>query len=70
LHQQAGAMQHHRATSLFQPSNLAYAMRKTMDPSTPPSYLFGSIMAFPHTMVARTIAVLGMDYVMVDALHT
>jgi len=41
-----------------------------MDPSAPPSYLFGSIMAFPHTMVARTIAVLGMDYVMVDALHT
>jgi 4-hydroxy-2-oxoheptanedioate aldolase len=45
-------------------------MRKTMLPSSPPSYLFGSIMAFPHTMVARTIAVLGMDFVMVDALHT
>ncbi|PSN70279.1 macrophomate synthase [Corynespora cassiicola Philippines] len=63
-------MQQYRATSLFQPSNLAYAMRNTMDPSKGPSHLFGSIMAFPHTMVARTIAVLGMDYVMVDALHT
>ncbi|CAN9377784.1 unnamed protein product [Alternaria sp. RS040] len=41
-----------------------------MDPFKAPSYLFGSIMAFPHTMVARTIAVLGMDFVMVDALHT
>jgi 4-hydroxy-2-oxoheptanedioate aldolase len=63
-------MEQHRATTLFQPSDLAHAMRKTMLPSNPPSYLFGSIMAFPHTMVARTIAVLGMDYVMVDALHT
>lgn len=41
-----------------------------MSPYTSRSHLFGSIMAFPHTMVARTIAVLGMDFVMIDALHT
>lgn len=63
-------MQSYRAASLFQPSNLAHALRQTMDPSTGPSYLYGSVMAFPHIMVARTIAVMGMDFVMVDALHT
>lgn len=63
-------MDFYRAPSLFQPSNLVEAMNKTMDPSIGPSYLYGSILAFPHTMVARTIAVLGMDFVMVDALHT
>ncbi|KAF2128276.1 HpcH/HpaI aldolase/citrate lyase family protein [Dothidotthia symphoricarpi CBS 119687] len=63
-------MESYRAHSLFQPSDLARAIRQTMDPTKPYSYLYGSIMAFPHTMVARTIAVTGMDFVMVDALHT
>ena len=63
-------MESFRAASLFQPSNLVKAIEQTMDPSRGSSYLYGSILAFPHTMVARTIAVLGLDFVMVDALHT
>lgn len=46
-------------------------MAETMDSSSGAApYLFGSVMAFPHSMVARTLAVLGLDFVMVDALHT
>ena len=63
-------MEAYRAASLFQPSNLVKAIERTMDPSLEPSYLYGSILALPHTMVARTIAVMGMDFVMIDALHT
>ncbi|KAF8542581.1 HpcH/HpaI aldolase/citrate lyase family protein [Trichophaea hybrida] len=64
-------MQHHRAYSLFQPSNLAKAIEQTLEPSSgAPSHLFGSIMAFPHTVVARSVAVLGLDFVMIDSLHT
>ncbi|KAF8586953.1 HpcH/HpaI aldolase/citrate lyase family protein [Ramaria rubella] len=64
-------MQHLQAGSLFQPSNLAKAIRSTLDPSSGgPSHLFGAAMFFPHTTIARTLAVLGFDFVMVDALHT
>ncbi|KAF8586897.1 HpcH/HpaI aldolase/citrate lyase family protein [Ramaria rubella] len=64
-------MQHLRASSLFQPSNFAKAIRSTLDPSSgAPTHLYGSALFFPHPMVARSIAVLGFDFVMVDALHT
>ncbi|ETW74982.1 hypothetical protein HETIRDRAFT_332496 [Heterobasidion irregulare TC 32-1] len=64
-------MQHLRASSLFQPSNLSKAIRDTLDPSSRgPTHLFGSIMAFPHHVVARSVAVLGFDFVLIDALHT
>ena len=64
-------MEQHKALSLFQPSNLAKAIRLTQDPSSnAPKHLLGSIMAFPHTKVARSVAVLGFDFVLVDALHT
>jgi 2-keto-3-deoxy-L-rhamnonate aldolase RhmA len=59
------------ADSLFQPSNLAQAIRDTMDPSSgEASYLFGSILSIPHYISARTLAVLGHDFVMIDAQHT
>jgi hypothetical protein len=64
-------MQDYRAASLFQPSNLAKAIEQTMDPSSGAApYLFGSIISIPHTIVARTVAVLGQDFIMVDAQHT
>ncbi|KAF7591673.1 hypothetical protein BBP40_001251 [Aspergillus hancockii] len=64
-------MENYRAASLFQPSNLAKAIEQTMDPSSGvSSYLFGSIISIPHTIVARTVAVLGQDFIMVDAQHT
>lgn len=64
-------MEHYRAHSLFQPSNLAEAIASTIDDSGAcKSHLYGSIMSFPHTVVARTVSVLGFDFVMVDALHT
>lgn len=64
-------MNAYRAMSLFQPSNFALAIEQTQDPSSSaPKHLLGCIMSFPHTMVARSIAVLGFDYVMIDALHS
>ncbi|KAA8894296.1 HpcH/HpaI aldolase/citrate lyase family protein [Sphaerosporella brunnea] len=65
-------MQQHRALSLFQPSNLAKAIEGTLDPSSgvPISHLFGSVVALPHTTIARSVAVLGLDFVMIDALHS
>lgn len=66
----SGIMQSYRASSLFQPANLVRAIEQTMDPLKGLSHLYGSILAFPCTMVARTVAVMGVDFVMVDALHT
>lgn len=63
-------MQPYRASSLFQPANLVRAIKQTMNPLTGASYLYGSALAFPCTIVALTIAVMGMDFVMVDALHS
>lgn len=64
-------MQNLRAHSLFQPSNLAKAIADTMDEEgNTVSHLYGSIMALPHTVVARTSSVLGFDFIMLDALHT
>ncbi|KAB8211531.1 HpcH/HpaI aldolase/citrate lyase family protein [Aspergillus parasiticus] len=64
-------MKHLRALSLFQPSNLNKAIRDTMDEEgNTVSHLYGSIMALPHTVVARTTSVLGFDFIMLDALHT
>ncbi|KAJ6017542.1 hypothetical protein N7451_000921 [Penicillium sp. IBT 35674x] len=64
-------MEDYRAASLFQPSNLVKALEDTMDPSSGrSSHLMGSIIAIPHTISARTLAVLGYDFVMIDAQHT
>ncbi|THC89026.1 hypothetical protein EYZ11_011532 [Aspergillus tanneri] len=64
-------LKHLRALSLFQPSNLAKAVADTMDEEgNTVSHLYGSIMALPHTVVARTTSVLGFDFIMLDALHT
>jgi 2-keto-3-deoxy-L-rhamnonate aldolase RhmA len=61
-------MDDYRAGSLFQPSNLAKALEDTFDPSAGrPTHLFGTIVALPHTISARTLAALGYDFVMVDA---
>lgn len=62
-------MDNYRAASLFQPSNFAKAIKQTMNSAHGPSYLYGSALSFPHTTVARTLAVMGLDFVMVDALH-
>ncbi|RKF61697.1 4-hydroxy-2-oxovalerate aldolase [Erysiphe neolycopersici] len=64
-------MQSYRAHSLFQPSNLVAAISSTIDDSgVCTDHLYGSIMAIPHTVVARTVSMLGFDFVMIDALHT
>ncbi|RKF63154.1 4-hydroxy-2-oxovalerate aldolase [Golovinomyces cichoracearum] len=64
-------MDSYRAQSLFQPSNFAGAVAQTLNDSGECiRHLYGSIMSFPHTVVARTVSVLGFDYVMIDALHT
>lgn len=65
------AMEKYRAHSLFQPSNLAKAVASTIDGEGDCiGHLYGSIMALPHTVVARTTSVLGFDFIFVDALHT
>ena len=59
-----------RAGSLFRLSNPAKAVADTLDESSHwISRLYGSIMAFPHTVVPRTTSVLGFD-ILVDPLHT
>ncbi|ROT37637.1 HpcH/HpaI aldolase/citrate lyase family protein [Sodiomyces alkalinus F11] len=65
-------MQRFQAETLFQPSNLVAAIQEAnqVDSDGNRKPLFGSIMAFPHQKVARTVAVLGLDFVMIDALHT
>jgi 2-keto-3-deoxy-L-rhamnonate aldolase RhmA len=64
-------MEDYCAASLFQPSNLAKALEDTMDPSSGrPTHLMGTIVSIPHTISARTLAVLGYDFVMIDAQHT
>ena len=64
-------MKKFRALSLFQPSNLTKAIADTMDEEgNTIGHLYGSIMALPHTVVARTTSVLGFDFIMLDALHT
>jgi 2-keto-3-deoxy-L-rhamnonate aldolase RhmA len=64
-------MEKFRALSLFQPHNLVKAIEETLDPkSDSPKHLYGSIMALPHTVTARSVAVLGFDFIMIDALHT
>jgi 2-keto-3-deoxy-L-rhamnonate aldolase RhmA len=64
-------MEKFRALSLVQPHNLAKAIEQTLDlTSDSPKHLYGSIMALPHTVTARSVAVLGFDYIMIDALHT
>lgn len=64
-------MQSYRAHSLFQPSNLVASVSSTIDDTgVCIDHLYGSIMSFPHTVVARTVSVLGLDFVMIDALHT
>ncbi|GFF51086.1 5-keto-4-deoxy-D-glucarate aldolase [Aspergillus udagawae] len=64
-------MEDYRAASLFQPSNLAKALADTMDPSSGrPIHLMGTFVSIPHTISARTLAVLGYDCVMIDAQHT
>lgn len=64
-------MEDYRASSLFQPSNLAKALEDTMNSSSGgPTHLLGTIVSIPHTISARTLAVLGYDFVMIDAQHT
>jgi 2-keto-3-deoxy-L-rhamnonate aldolase RhmA len=64
-------MDDYRAASLFQPSNLNKALEDTMDSSSRGStHLLGTIVSIPHTISARTLAVLGYAFVMIDAQHT
>jgi 2-keto-3-deoxy-L-rhamnonate aldolase RhmA len=64
-------MEDYSAASLFQPSNLAKALADTMDQSSGrPTHLMGTFVSIPHTISARTLAVLGYDCVMIDAQHT
>lgn len=60
-----------RAHSLFQPSDFAAAIggrRDERDES--PAHVFGAVLGIPHTQLARVIAILGFDFIFVDALHT
>ncbi|KAH8424792.1 HpcH/HpaI aldolase family protein [Aspergillus melleus] len=64
-------MENYRAASLFQPSNLVKALEDTMKPAPDhPTHLMGTIISIPHTISARTVAVLDYDFVMIDAQHT
>ncbi|KAJ5425874.1 HpcH/HpaI aldolase/citrate lyase family protein [Penicillium sp. CMV-2018d] len=66
-------MEKYRAASFFQPSNLAKALQDTMNPAPlpgNPTHLLATIVSIPHTISARTLAVLGYDLVMIDAQHT
>ncbi|CAD6498768.1 BgTH12-04428 [Blumeria graminis f. sp. triticale] len=64
-------MEKYRAHSLFQPSNLAKAASLTLDNSgSCTSHLYGAVISVPHTVSARVTAVLGFEFVMIDASHT
>lgn len=64
-------MQKYKAHSLFQPSNLSEALSATLnDSGRCISHLYGLIISIPHTEMARLVAVLGYDFVVVDASHT
>ncbi|KAJ6142207.1 hypothetical protein N7497_011306 [Penicillium chrysogenum] len=64
-------MERYCAPSLFQPPNLVKALEDTMKPGPGHSpHLLGTIVSIPHTISARTVAVLGYDFVMIDAQHT
>ncbi|KAL2830495.1 HpcH/HpaI aldolase/citrate lyase family protein [Aspergillus cavernicola] len=64
-------MKRYCAASLFQPPNLVKALENTMKPGPGhPTHLMGTIVSIPHTISARTVAVLGYDFVMIDAQHT
>ncbi|KLO92538.1 Uncharacterized protein LW93_12112 [Fusarium fujikuroi] len=64
-------MDRYRALSLFQPPNLNAAIGAVNHegPSKGPAHLFGAMLGIPHTSMARTVAVLGFDFVFVDTLH-
>lgn len=64
-------MDRYRAHSLFQPSNLnaAIGAEGYEGPIKGPSHLFGAMLGIPHTQMARTVAVLGFDFIFVDTLH-
>ncbi|KAJ5911068.1 HpcH/HpaI aldolase/citrate lyase family protein [Penicillium subrubescens] len=64
-------MERYRAASLFQPPSLVKALEDTMKLGPGHStHLMGTIVSIPHTISARTLAVLGYDFVMIDAQHT
>ncbi|KAJ4024611.1 hypothetical protein NW752_003175 [Fusarium irregulare] len=64
-------MDRYRAHSLFQPSylNAAIGAEGHEGSSKGPPHLFGAMLGIPHTQMARTVAVLGFDFVFVDTLH-
>ncbi|RGP69257.1 macrophomate synthase [Fusarium longipes] len=64
-------MDRFRALSLFQPSNLngAIGAGEYEGSHARPRHVFGCMLGIPHTQMARLVAVLGFDYVFVDALH-
>ncbi|KAF5536871.1 macrophomate synthase [Fusarium mexicanum] len=64
-------MDDYRAHSLFQPSNLnaAISAEGYEGSSKWPPHLFGAMLGIPHTQMARTVAVLGFDFIFVDTLH-
>ncbi|PHH91867.1 hypothetical protein CDD83_9961 [Cordyceps sp. RAO-2017] len=64
-------MERFRAPSLFQPTNFVAAIESRNDGQQDdrPQHLFGALMTIPHTQVARTLAVLGFDFIFVDTLH-
>jgi 4-hydroxy-2-oxoheptanedioate aldolase len=64
-------MDRFRALSLFQPSNLngAIGAADYEGDHARPQHIFGCMLGIPHTQMARLVAVLGFDFVFVDALH-
>ncbi|OJJ30831.1 hypothetical protein ASPWEDRAFT_175935 [Aspergillus wentii DTO 134E9] len=64
-------MDRFQAMSLFQPSNLRRAISESMDKETKRInyHLLGTVLGVPHTTMARTLALLGFDFVIVDAQH-
>ena len=64
-------MEQFRASSLFQPTNFVAAIeyRKDSRQDDRPEHLFGAAMMIPNTVIARAIAVLGFEFVFVDAQH-
>lgn len=64
-------MDQYRASSLFQPTNFVAAIETRNDgrQDDRPKHLFGAAMMIPSTVIARAVAVLGFEFVFVDAQH-
>lgn len=64
-------MEEYRAPTLYQPSDLVKALGAAQQGEFRGSrHMFGAALSIAHTDSAKCMAVLGLDFVFIDAQHT